>query len=585
MQLLDWIVVAVVVIIVLVIAHGYYVKWKLRRNRVVVKLERNLPQADVDLDLLPNSELPNGGARTIPRETEPVIPRKRYQLKDGRDKIRQSEPEPANVPVLMDTLQIEETDIEHANVYVSAATAVQETAGAFADEELPPEVMAGLDTDTDEFIAATEDPLAEPDSLANKFAQEEFEAEFDEVSEQEAASAARLAAAADQQAGEEATDNAPLDEDGYEDEAEYDPYEDENFYENEPALLENAYKLATRSFKRQQEPQEPRIEPGFGEAPAEEVESSEQFSSTLDEAGMEEFLGQEQEEIRAWRNQSVTQQQAPAAATQPAPAVNPQPRPAPEATAPRTPAPAVVIPAVALPALAVPAVAIPIVPIAPTHMMEDEPDESDEPMQSSSPPTVPKVAEPARESKPGFWQTMTGKTAKAVKPAIAKIDQGELFQTPADHAGESAEMASGPQEVVIVNVMAQPGAYFYGDELLPVLQHFGLRLGKMSIFHRHTDPDGTGPVMFSMANMVKPGTFALNGIENFATPGVSFFVQLPNRHGNMKAFEHMLATANGVKQAMDGILKDERRSVLTRQTVEHCRQRIRDFELALLAKK
>jgi cell division protein ZipA len=53
----------------------------------------------------------------------------------------------------------------------------------------------------------------------------------------------------------------------------------------------------------------------------------------------------------------------------------------------------------------------------------------------------------------------------------------------------------------------------------------------------------------------------------------------------MKAFEHMLATANGVKQALDGILKDERRSVLTRQTVEHCRQRIRDFELSLLAKK
>ena len=133
--------------------------------------------------------------------------------------------------------------------------------------------------------------------------------------------------------------------------------------------------------------------------------------------------------------------------------------------------------------------------------------------------------------------------------------------------------------------MAKTGHYFYGDELLPVLQHFGLRLGSMNIFHRHTEADGNGPVMFSMANMVKPGTFTLAAMQEMATPGISFFLQMPNRHGNMKAFEQMLATANAVKQALDGDLKDERRSVLTRQTVEHCRQRVRDFELSLLSRK
>lgn len=179
---------------------------------------------------------------------------------------------------------------------------------------------------------------------------------------------------------------------------------------------------------------------------------------------------------------------------------------------------------------------------------------------------------------------MGQKAAASAKPATPpKVNQGELFQEEAAIEEPAAE--PGPQEVIIVNVMAKPGTYFYGDELLPVLQHYGLRLGNMNIFHRHTEPNGNGPVMFSMANMVKPGTFALNNIDDFATPGISFFVQLPNRHGNMKAFELMLATANAVKEAMDGDLKDERRSVLTRQTVEHCRQRVRDFELSLLAKK
>jgi len=75
--------------------------------------------------------------------------------------------------------------------------------------------------------------------------------------------------------------------------------------------------------------------------------------------------------------------------------------------------------------------------------------------------------------------------------------------------------------------MAKPGNYFYGDELLPVLQHFGLRLGQMNIFHRHTEVDGNGPVMFSMANMVKPGTFALNSLEEFAHPASVFLCSCP----------------------------------------------------------
>ena len=40
-----------------------------------------------------------------------------------------------------------------------------------------------------------------------------------------------------------------------------------------------------------------------------------------------------------------------------------------------------------------------------------------------------------------------------------------------------------------------------------------------------------------------------------------------------------------LRDAFDAELKDEQRSVFTRQTVEHCRQRVRDFELKLLARK
>jgi len=51
--------------------------------------------------------------------------------------------------------------------------------------------------------------------------------------------------------------------------------------------------------------------------------------------------------------------------------------------------------------------------------------------------TKPKAVEPDKDSKPGFWQTMTGKTAKSVKATTAKIAQGELF-----HESATASLAA-----------------------------------------------------------------------------------------------------------------------------------------------
>ena len=150
---------------------------------------------------------------------------------------------------------------------------------------------------------------------------------------------------------------------------------------------------------------------------------------------------------------------------------------------------------------------------------------------------------------------------------------------------EDAPAPAPTEEVIIINVMSKADAILEGSMMLPVLLKFGMRLGDMSVFHRHADTDGKGPVMFSMANMLKPGTFSMSEMETLATPGVSFFMQLPNKMGNMQCFEQMLKTAQAVKDELDAVLKDENRSVFTGQTIEHSRQRIRDFELEMLAKK
>lgn len=134
-----------------------------------------------------------------------------------------------------------------------------------------------------------------------------------------------------------------------------------------------------------------------------------------------------------------------------------------------------------------------------------------------------------------------------------------------------------PEEVLVINLMAPAGQRFDGAELRDALLQQGLRFGSMNIFHRHKHADGSGPVHFSLANMVKPGTFDLANMNEFSTPGVSMFLSLPH-DDSLSAFDCMAQTAKALASQLGGELKDENRSVMTRQTIEHCRQRVIEFE-------
>jgi len=81
-------------------------------------------------------------------------------------------------------------------------------------------------------------------------------------------------------------------------------------------------------------------------------------------------------------------------------------------------------------------------------------------------------------------------------------------------------------------------------------------------------------VLFSMASMVEPGTFAADELEGFSTPGLSLFTQLPGARDGVEIFDTLLATAKQLATLLDGELLDERRNKLTRQMEEHIRESV-----------
>lgn len=140
-------------------------------------------------------------------------------------------------------------------------------------------------------------------------------------------------------------------------------------------------------------------------------------------------------------------------------------------------------------------------------------------------------------------------------------------------------------EVIVINVLARGGGSFDGAQLMQSLLASGMRYGDMSIFHRYANADGTGSILFSMANGVKPGTFDLDRLETTETPALSFFLGLPGPEKPVQAFTMMEETARRLALDLGGELKDEHFSVMTQQTLEHCRQRIREYERKQLANK
>ena len=175
--------------------------------------------------------------------------------------------------------------------------------------------------------------------------------------------------------------------------------------------------------------------------------------------------------------------------------------------------------------------------------------------------------QPEASSEPEFAYSAEETSQAEAEPEPAEESAAELKKDP-----------SAPDDVFIVNVMAQSGRYLKGPALLASLNKIGMRYGDMNIFHRHLDNSGTGPVIFSLANMVNPGTFDLDNIEQLETRGVSIFMTVPCKGEPTKNFALMYKAASTLAKELDAIMLDDQRNPLTKQTVNHYEQRVREYE-------
>lgn len=200
----------------------------------------------------------------------------------------------------------------------------------------------------------------------------------------------------------------------------------------------------------------------------------------------------------------------------------------------------------------------------------------------------PLYAEPVTHAKPA--RTPINKVSKSPSKASLKRNQMEIdfdnqlneqstttVEEPVVDNVEQATTELEPQ-VIILSVVMPANQQMFGAALLPSLLTLGLKYGEMNIFHRHQDNAGNGKVTFSLANIMNPGSFDLDSMENFATRGVSLFMTLPNAADPLSVFEQMLNAAKQLAQEFNAQVIDDKRNVMTKQTEQHYISKIREFD-------
>ncbi|MCY3841698.1 MAG: cell division protein ZipA C-terminal FtsZ-binding domain-containing protein, partial [Gammaproteobacteria bacterium] len=194
---------------------------------------------------------------------------------------------------------------------------------------------------------------------------------------------------------------------------------------------------------------------------------------------------------------------------------------------------------------------------------------------------VPRAADDGPEVlRKGRRIEIAGKRTEPTVPRSMRPEFHEFVPPEPKEPRSESDVPDSLDEVIVVWVFARPGRKLDGETLFKTFVSHGLKCDADRVFKK-TDPRCGGP-WYAVANGVEPGTFDISRPAALETPGVVLLLNLGEVRDPGPAFEDMLDIAQDLAIALDAELKDEGMSDMSAQTIEHCRQRIRDHRRMLL---
>jgi cell division protein ZipA len=132
--------------------------------------------------------------------------------------------------------------------------------------------------------------------------------------------------------------------------------------------------------------------------------------------------------------------------------------------------------------------------------------------------------------------------------------------------------------VLALTILSGENSPFIGENIRAALDFADLEPGEMQIYHRHI-AEQQAQTLFSVANLLSPGTLKPEELATLKTQGLVIFMRLPSQANGLLAFDAMLDAADKMAKHLNGRLCDEKRQTLTEATLENMRSRILNFNL------
>ncbi len=133
-------------------------------------------------------------------------------------------------------------------------------------------------------------------------------------------------------------------------------------------------------------------------------------------------------------------------------------------------------------------------------------------------------------------------------------------------------------KIVTLYIAARAGEKLHGSDIVVAAEKAGLAYGHMNVFHRLVEGHPERGPVFSVANIMKPGSFDMATIQSLETPAIAFFLTLPAPIAALDAWETMLPTAERMAELLNGVLLDESRNAIGRQRIAHLRDELRAYD-------
>ena len=175
---------------------------------------------------------------------------------------------------------------------------------------------------------------------------------------------------------------------------------------------------------------------------------------------------------------------------------------------------------------------------------------------------------------------------RIISTGAADINDDDLSSFTADEEAHDVQQASDrenspeqdqpastlPNDIVVLYILAKPDKQLAGSQVNSSAQAMGLSFGDMSIFHYRKD----GRNVFSLANMLEPGSFDANTIHDIRTTGLTVFMQIKG-DDPLDDLTEMLQRSYQLAGLLDARLCNHKREPLTEQDAENYRTQVRAF--------